>query len=70
MLRTSIKQEWAQPGRPVEFGGNHPALGGGMVEIARLKGEKIKGKEVRGQLQALGGKVDRDGKACTKPLKK
>jgi len=49
-----------QPGRSVEFGGNHPALGGGMVQIAQLKGEKIKGKEVRGQLQALMGRVGND----------
>ena len=46
----------AVPGRPVAFGADHPALGGGPVDIARLGGEKIEGKEVRGQLQALDGR--------------
>ncbi len=49
-----------QPGRSVEFGGNHPALGGGMVQIAQLGGEKIAGQEVRGKLQALTGRVGND----------
>ena len=49
-----------QPGRSVEFGGNHPALGGGMVQIAQLGGEKINGQEVRGKLQALTGRVGND----------
>jgi hypothetical protein len=46
----------ARPERRVEFGGNHPALGGGL-EIARLRGEKVEGKEVKAQLQALDGKA-------------
>jgi hypothetical protein len=49
-----------QPARRVEFGGNHEALGGGMVQIAKLRGEKIKGQEVRGKLQALTGRVGND----------
>ena len=47
-------------GRPIEYGGNHPALGGGMVDIARLRGEKIGGQEIRGKLQALTGRVGND----------
>ena len=50
----------AIPGRPVAFGADHPALGGGPVDIARLGGEKIEGKEVRGQLQALDGRRGND----------
>ena len=50
----------AIPGRPVAFGADHPALGGGAVQIARLGGEKIEGKEVRGQLQALTGRAGND----------
>ncbi len=44
------------PNKVVNFGGDAPGVGGGMVEIARLAGEKIGGKEVRGQLQALDGR--------------
>jgi len=47
-------------GRPIEYGGDHPALGGGMVDIARLRGEKIGGQEIRGKLQALIGRVGND----------
>ena len=48
-------------GRPVAFGGDHPALGGGEAQIAMLRGEKIKGKEVRAQLQALDGRRGNPG---------
>ena len=44
------------PNRVINYGGDAPGVGGGMVEIARLAGEKIEGKEVRGQLQALDGR--------------
>jgi hypothetical protein len=49
-----------QPSRSIEFGGNHEALGGGMTAIAKLRGEKIGGQEVRGKLQALTGRVGND----------
>ena len=50
--------------RPVGFGGEHPALGGGEARIAMLgreKREKIDGKEVNAQLRKLDGTKDRDG---------
>ena len=50
-----------QPGRPVEFGGYHPALGGGAVDIAMLNREKIEGKEIKGQLQKLDGRRGNPG---------
>ena len=57
-----------QPGRPVEFGGYHPDLGGGDVDIAMLGREKIEGKEVKAELQKLSGR-GRPGKGSpTEPL--
>jgi hypothetical protein len=50
-----------QPGRPVEFGGHHPALGGGAVDIAMLGREKVEGREIKGQLQRLDGRRGNPG---------
>ncbi len=47
----------------IAFGGDHPALGGGDAKIAMLRGEKVGGKEVRAQLQALDGNVGNPGEA-------
>lgn len=44
-----------QASRPVEFGGNHPLLGGGAAKIDMIRGQKVEGKDVRAQLQALDG---------------
>ena len=47
--------------RPVGFGGEHPALGGGAAKIAMLNREKIEGKEVKAQLQKLDGRRGNPG---------
>jgi hypothetical protein len=47
--------------RPVGFGGEHPALGGGAAKIAMLNREKIEGKEVKSQLQKLDGRRGNPG---------
>jgi len=47
--------------RPVGFGGEHPALGGGEARIAMLNREKIEGKEVKAQLQKLDGRQGNPG---------
>jgi hypothetical protein len=46
---------------PINFGGDHPALGGGAAKIAMLNREKVEGKEVKGQLQRLDGKRGNPG---------
>jgi hypothetical protein len=47
--------------RPVEFGGYHPALGGGEARISMLGREKVGGREIKGQLQKLDGKRGNPG---------
>jgi hypothetical protein len=47
--------------RPVGYGGEHPALGGGEAKIAMLNREKIEGKEVKAQLQKLDGRQGNPG---------
>jgi hypothetical protein len=47
--------------RPVGYGGDHPALGGGEAKIAMLNREKIEGKEVKAQLQKLDGRRGNPG---------
>ena len=47
--------------RPVGYGGEHPALGGGEAKIAMLNREKIEGKEVKAQLQKLDGRRGNPG---------
>jgi len=67
--RTSVNQVdknfysvgMGQPARPVEFGGTHESLGGGMVGLAQLGNEKVGGAEVKSKLKGLTGMVDRDG---------
>jgi hypothetical protein len=46
---------------PINFGGDHPALGGGAAKIAMLNREKVEGKEVKAQLQRLDGKRGNPG---------
>jgi hypothetical protein len=46
---------------PINFGGDHPALGGGAAKISMLNREKVEGKEVKGQLQKLDGKRGNPG---------
>lgn len=46
---------------PINFGGDHPALGGGAAKIAMLNREKVEGKELKGQLQRLDGKRGNPG---------
>ena len=50
-----------QVSRPVDFGGNHPALGGGAAQIDMVRGQKVEGKDVRAQLQALDGRKGNPG---------
>jgi hypothetical protein len=45
----------------INFGGDHPALGGGAAKIGMLNREKIEGKEVKGQLQKLDGRQGNPG---------
>ena len=45
----------------VNFGGNHPALGGGAAQIDMVRGQKVEGKDVRAQLQALDGRKGNPG---------
>jgi hypothetical protein len=45
----------------INFGGEHPALGGGEAKIAMVNREKVDGREVGSQLRKLDGRVDRDG---------
>ena len=47
--------------RPVDFGGNHPALGGGAAQVDMIRGQKVEGKDVRAQLQALDGRKGNPG---------
>lgn len=50
-----------QVGDNVNFGGNHPALGGGAAQIDMVRGQKVEGKDVRAQLQALDGRKGNPG---------
>ena len=45
----------------INFGGEHPALGGGEARIAMVNREKIEGKEVGGQLRKLDGRAGNPG---------
>ena len=45
----------------INFGGDHPALGGGEARIAMVNREKIEGREVGGQLRKLDGRKGNPG---------
>jgi hypothetical protein len=45
----------------INFGGDHPALGGGAAKIGMLNREKVEGREVKAQLQKLDGRQGNPG---------
>ena len=60
-VENAIRGEAVKLDRPVGYGGDHPALGGGEARIAMLGREKIEGREVKAQLQKLDGKRGNPG---------
>lgn len=55
-----------QVGSNVTFDADHPGLGPDGAQIDMVRGQKVEGKDVRAQLQALPGDRDRDGNMLPK----